>query len=136
MKMLETYRLSYDPEGLLSTLDPVLWCVVEALQPSRRTGSAGAFAIRKTFEDHPSGVGLYMPVFVLDHIATGRSLFRGSDAGCEAAARSLETMPVNWAQPIEPESLSQEQQEFCSRVITMAANRESSVEWAETEGQV
>jgi hypothetical protein len=99
MRSYEIYDVSINPAGVLP--DGHIWrrdlTAVEIVEEH--------FALVPAQATHPSGVeGMYIDGFQVDHIPTGRRVFRGGLAGgeatrsqCVAFVESLRTMPVDWS---------------------------------------
>lgn len=96
------------------------------------------FAVREVYAPHPCGEDMWMHGAKLDHIPSGSKLYAGGLCGfgvasgksCEAFAKSVSTLPVDWS---EKEPDVSKYLEFI-KTANDAAGREESVEWSGEDG--
>lgn len=132
---IPTYEIAYDEDQIRKAYadtdkDPII--AIER-RGAARVGSG--FALRPRYLPHPGAVGLYMLVFALDHILTGRSLMTGDEDQCLALVASLETMPIEWGTIVSFDPVDDAQAEFLIAATTRAQITES-LDWVERSGVI
>ena len=126
---IPTYEIAYDEDQIRMAYadtdkDPII-----AIERRGAARVGNGFALRPRYLPHPSGVGLYMLFFSLDHILTGRSLMTGNEDQCLALVASLETMPIEWATIASFDPVDDAQAEFLI-ASTSRAQLAESLDWA------
>lgn len=129
---IPTYEIAYDEDQIRKAYadtdkDPII-----AIERRGAARVGNGFALRPKYLPHPSAgleLGLYILVFALDHILTGRSLMTGDEDQCLALVASLETMPIEWETIVSFDPVDEQQGEFLIAATTRAQLAES-LDWA------
>lgn len=130
-----SYDVNYSAEQIAAVTEQIPGESLIAIDRRAVQRVGRAFALRPKFMVHPSGVGLYMMAFALDHVPSGRRVILSDEQSCRNFVRSLETLPIDWADIDANNRLTEAMGQFCIVAGRLAEGGQAIVwgDWLEND---